>query len=65
VSTAVVEELKEIASDPDSRHVFQVDDFQAIERIRESLRRIICVGMWCYRQVNGKQKILPNSLFQI
>uniref|UniRef100_F6ZV77 Collagen alpha-1(XXII) chain n=1 Tax=Ciona intestinalis TaxID=7719 RepID=F6ZV77_CIOIN len=47
VSTAVVEELNEIASDPDSRHVMQVDDFQAIERIRELLRQIICVDAIC------------------
>ena len=44
VSFAVVEELNEIASDPDVRHVFQVNDFKSIERIREELRQHICVG---------------------
>uniref|UniRef100_H2Y642 VWFA domain-containing protein n=1 Tax=Ciona savignyi TaxID=51511 RepID=H2Y642_CIOSA len=38
-------QLNEIASDPDARHVLQVDDFQAIERIRETLRQIICVAL--------------------
>lgn len=50
----MVQELNEIASDPDNRHVLQVIDFQAIERIRELLRQIICVGRWRFGVMTRK-----------
>lgn len=35
-------EIKEIASDPDSNYVYQVDDFDAINSIRGDLVNKVC-----------------------
>uniref|UniRef100_A0A670Y8I8 VWFA domain-containing protein n=1 Tax=Pseudonaja textilis TaxID=8673 RepID=A0A670Y8I8_PSETE len=42
VGDALKEELDEIASEPKSAHVFHVSDYNAIDKIREELRRRLC-----------------------
>uniref|UniRef100_A0A8C4R0B2 VWFA domain-containing protein n=1 Tax=Eptatretus burgeri TaxID=7764 RepID=A0A8C4R0B2_EPTBU len=42
VGEAVREELGEVASEPDTAHVFHVSDYEAIDRIRDQLRQRIC-----------------------
>ncbi|KAK9402927.1 collagen alpha-1XXII chain [Crotalus adamanteus] len=42
VGDALKEELDEIASEPKSAHVFHVSDYNAIDKIREKLRRRLC-----------------------
>ena len=42
-------ELQQIASQPHDRHMVRVNDFDAIEAIRSSLRRFICIDSICPR----------------
>ncbi|CAG5080495.1 Oidioi.mRNA.OKI2018_I69.PAR.g9615.t2.cds [Oikopleura dioica] len=47
VGHAIKDELDEIASKPTHRHKFSVSDYSAIESIRSSLRRTICIHSIC------------------
>uniref|UniRef100_A0A8C4X0M4 VWFA domain-containing protein n=1 Tax=Eptatretus burgeri TaxID=7764 RepID=A0A8C4X0M4_EPTBU len=47
VGEAVREELGEVASEPDTAHVFHVSDYEAIDRIRDQLRQRICQNVLC------------------
>ncbi|KAB1258027.1 Collagen alpha-1 chain [Camelus dromedarius] len=46
VGQALREELEEIASEPKAAHIFHVSDFDAIDKIRGTLRRRLCESEW-------------------
>lgn len=42
IKDAVLEELQEIASDPDDKHVYSVSDFAALQGISQSVIQVLC-----------------------
>ncbi|KAJ8371487.1 hypothetical protein AAFF_G00308050 [Aldrovandia affinis] len=42
IKEAVLEELQEIASDPDDKHVYSVSDFAALQGISQSVIQVLC-----------------------
>ncbi|XP_013921020.1 PREDICTED: collagen alpha-1(XXII) chain [Thamnophis sirtalis] len=69
VGDVLKEELDEIASEPKSAHVFHVSDYNAIDKIREKLRRRLCENVLCpnvrvegdrFRHTNGEIDDIPG-----
>ncbi|XP_077159547.1 collagen alpha-4(VI) chain-like isoform X2 [Paroedura picta] len=42
IKDAVLSELQEIASDPDERHVYSVEDFVALQGISQNILQVLC-----------------------
>lgn len=57
VKNADINELKEIASEPDSTHVYNVADFNFMHTIVEGLTRTVCSRVEEQeKEIKGKQK---------
>ncbi|XP_029447628.1 matrilin-2 [Rhinatrema bivittatum] len=59
VGKAIEEELREIASLPEDKHLFYAEDFTSMGDITEKLKTRICEG-WTQRQ---QEPEIPNSAF--
>ncbi|XP_064200312.1 collagen alpha-6(VI) chain-like [Anguilla rostrata] len=57
IKDAVLEELQEIASDPDDKHVYSVSDFAALQGISQSVIQVLCTTV-----EEAKRQIAQMSL---
>ncbi|KAJ7337990.1 hypothetical protein JRQ81_010516 [Phrynocephalus forsythii] len=52
IGKAIVEELKEIASDPPDKHLFYAENFSAMGEITEKLQKRICEGLEGHQELS-------------
>lgn len=60
IGEALKVELEEIAAEPKNAHVFHVTDFNAIDKIRERLRRRLCESKSTIKPTADTTLMLPS-----